>query len=121
MGLLDFLKPKQKPLELTGYVYDMGKHKGWGDSIEWMDYSTRRIVGHLQRRPQVGDEIITRMQSGKVARYYVKTVDHKWDPADMFFADVIDIGYEGEEPINPVKEAASREIEPNNGRPRLLI
>jgi hypothetical protein len=34
------------------------------------------------------------MQSGKTALFRVTVVDRKWNPPDMFFASVEDVGYE---------------------------
>ena len=111
-----------KKLKLTGYVYDMDKHSGWGNAINWSNYEERRISGHLQRKPVIGDEIIAKMESGKIVRYGVTKVEYMHDPRDMFFADVMDIGYQDEKPINKVKEADKREIEPREGSGlRLLI
>jgi len=76
MGKLADWFEGRKPLQLTGYVYEASKHTGWGDSIVWADHDTRRISGHLQRRPQVGDEIVWDMQSGKRARYAVTSVEY---------------------------------------------
>ena len=102
MGILDIFRKK---LLLTGFVYRAWKHEGWGDRIQWSNYDERRVVGWLQRIPDVGDEIQFKMQSGKVARFGVLKVERAWNVDDMFFADVMDIGYVDERPINPVTEA----------------
>ncbi len=47
------------------------------------------------------------MKSGKTARFAVISVEPCSDPEDMFFADVMDIGYLGEKSINKVREATS--------------
>jgi hypothetical protein len=112
---------KTKPLHLTGYVYEAERHSGWGDRLDWFDYDKRRISGHLQRKPVVGDEVLFRMSSGKTARYAVTSVEYCGDPRDMFFADVMDIGYEGDEPLNPVVEAEKREIEPRKPGIHFLV
>lgn len=103
---MKLLERFRRGFRLSGYVYDANKHNGWGNNIEWSDYDKRRIVGWLYRKPQVGDEIRFKMQSGKVARFAVKEVERAWGVHDMFFADVMDIGYVGEEPINKVIEAS---------------
>jgi hypothetical protein len=105
----------QKRPVLTGYVYESWRHTGWGDAIGWSNYKERRVHGWLWRRPQVGDEIRWKMESSKVARFIVTDVEYCYDPDDMFFADVMDIGYVGEPPINKVKEAKVQEIEPSSG------
>lgn len=105
----------KRPIKLTGYVYEADRHNGWGNSIQWSDYDKRRVVGWLQRRPKVGDEIRFKMESGKTARYAVVIVEYMGDPNDMFFADVMDIGYVDEKPINKVREAPEQKVEPSEG------
>lgn len=76
----------------------MEDHRGWGDRIDWFNFDTRRIEGHLSIIPEVGDHIISRMGSGKNAVFEIIKVDRCYDPRDQFFATVKDIGYEsGEE------------------------
>ena len=117
MSIFERFKPS---IKLTGYVYDMQRHLGWGNAINWSNYEKRRVYGHLQRRPRVGDELISKMESGKIARFVFTNVEYSTDPHDMFFADLTDIGYEGETPINRVKEAENREVEPREEGIRLL-
>lgn len=117
---IDWFEGRIKKPQLTGYVYDASKHTGWGNSIDWSDYDNRRVVGWLHRKPVVGDEILFRMKSGKTSRYAVLKVEYCGDPRDMFFADVMDIGYEGEAPINRVKEATKRQVEPKETGLRFL-
>jgi hypothetical protein len=102
-----------KPILLTGRVLEYGG--GWGFHIEWLDYDKRRMWGHHQRL-EVGDEVRVDMESGKTARFAVTNVEWQRDPRDMFFCDVIDIGYVGEEPVNKVVEAT----EPPKQEMRLL-
>lgn len=104
----------RKP-KMTGYIYQGSYHTGWGDSINWSDYPKRQMVGWLQRRPEKGDEIRMEMKSGKIARYVVLEVEHCSNPDDMWFASVMDIGYVGEKPINPIREAQETQIEPKRG------
>lgn len=65
----------------------------WGNKIEWFDWERRRVVGWKQERPKVGDYLYAQMQSGKWAKFRYTEVDLKWDPPDMFFGTVKDIGY----------------------------
>lgn len=119
---VDWFESKaQRPIKLTGRVYDASKHNGWGDNIYWSHYDTRQVGGFLWNKPVVGDEIRFEMKSGKVARYAVLEVKTFSDPRDMFFADVMDIGYVGEPPINKIVEApehknAESESNPFNSR-----
>lgn len=95
---------RPKKIQLTGYIYQ--PCSGWGNSIRWKDFKKRQIVGWQQRKPEIGDEIRFKMQSKKTAQFVVIEVEHCGDPKDMFFADVVDIGYVGEKPLNPnIKEA----------------
>lgn len=74
-------------------IWKAWEHKGWGDSIGWIDFSRRCISGHLTPKPKVGDEFQTRMDSGKIGRFKIISVEYCSDPNDMFFATVSDIGY----------------------------
>ena len=120
---LDKLKSlfMRKPLQMTGYVYEQSRHTGWGNSINWSNYDERRLSGHLQRIPEIGDEIRWEMASGKTARYAILKVKRVGDPRDMWFADAIDLGYVGEKPINRVKEAENPQIEPQEKGVRFLL
>jgi hypothetical protein len=70
---------------------------GWGDRIEWLDKATlTRIAGWKTVKPQEGDVLTCEMQSGKTAVWLIQTVEHCGNPRDMFFADVLLVGYKGE-------------------------
>jgi hypothetical protein len=75
------------------HIYEAWQHKGWGDHIGIMDWDARRIEGHLERKPRVGDRIRFRMQSGMVLETQVTEVQTFPDPPDQFFATVKDVGY----------------------------
>ena len=76
-----------------------------------MDWDKREIVGWLSRIPKVNDEIQKKMESGKIARFIVLSVERCGDPPDMFFAKVADIGYLGKPIINPqIREAKTRRV-----------
>ena len=75
----------------------MENHTGWGNGIDWFDFDTRRIGGHLTPLPEVGDQIIARMESGKNGLFEIIKVDPCYNPRDQFFATVKDIGYESGE------------------------
>jgi hypothetical protein len=72
----------------------IGENSGWGNHIDWFDFDARRIWGHLPNMLEKGDILAARMQSGKTALFRVTVVDRKWNPPDMFFASVEDVGYE---------------------------
>ncbi len=72
---------------------DMDKASGWGNSMFFMDWDKRRISGHMTPRPAIGDIVLSKMQSGKVARFELVEIELKRDPPDMFFATVKDLGY----------------------------
>jgi len=94
-------KQKIKP---TGKILNMWERNGWGNSINWSDFEKRRIVGHITPMIRVGDEVRSKMDSGKTARFIVKEVERMRDPNDMLFAIVEDyIGYVEDESIE-IKE-----------------
>jgi hypothetical protein len=73
----------------------------WGDSIQWWpDFASRQVTGWQSTRPQKGDLLRVRMQSGKVLICKFVEVEHTRDPEDMFFGRVRDVGYEGEPPFS---------------------
>lgn len=75
-------------------VFKLWEHEGWGNSMFFLTWEKREITGHISPiRPEVGDEIQSRMASGKVARFKVASVNLCSDPSDMFFATVEDVGY----------------------------
>jgi hypothetical protein len=80
-------------VSLTGKVWNMRDHRGWGNSIGWIDWKTRRVYGHTTPHPCVGDELRADMQSGGVARFRFAKIEPCGDPPDMWFANVDDIGY----------------------------
>ncbi|MVM36078.1 hypothetical protein GO755_39055 [Spirosoma sp. HMF4905] len=75
-------------------IITMSDHCGWGNSIFWTDYSQRKLSGFMMSKPVVGDIIRANMESGKVARFRVDSVEDVRDPRDMFFVKVSDLGYE---------------------------
>lgn len=75
---------------MTVHTYDASEHKSWGDHISVLDWTKRRIHGHLQRPPEVGDRILFHMESGTTLETEVTDVEHMTDPPDQFFATVQD-------------------------------
>lgn len=74
-------------------IWKKEEHRGWGDSISWMDWDKRKLMGHTTPLPAVGDELHCQMQSGKVATFRFKKINPCTDPSDMWFATVEDQGY----------------------------
>lgn len=90
-------KQQQKEVEENtkqgNRVIKMWEHKGWGDSISFWDYDTRKITGHLTPLPKVGDELQCKMVSGGIGRFEIISVRYCGDPSDMFFGVVKDVEY----------------------------
>lgn len=80
-------------------VYKIGG--GWGDRIEWFDQDTTltpkkrklKLNGWKENIPECGDVIDSEMQSGKIGRFVFTQVKRCSDPQDMFFGEVVFIGY----------------------------
>lgn len=75
-------------------VISMWEHSGWGNSIYFSDWNTRRVTGHLTPTPKEGDILRVKMESGRIARFKFKEVRVMSDPKDQFFATVSVLGYE---------------------------
>jgi hypothetical protein len=96
-------------------VFHMWKHTGWGNRISWFE-PDKVLVGWLTlfnnqhagyspdgllyippmiENPRTGDYIGCKMQRGAMGRYRVTSHKHFSDPADMFFADVEQVGTVG--------------------------
>jgi hypothetical protein len=71
---------------------------GWGYHISWFNYEERKAYGHMpfEEAPKVGDEIVSKMSSGRHFRFRVTSMEWMRDPPDMFFVDLEDVGYEDE-------------------------
>lgn len=74
-------------------VYNAWEHNGWGNNIQMLDWDKRDIAGHLTPRPVVGDEMRFKMESGEIGRTKISQIEYMFDPSDMFFAKLKDIGY----------------------------
>lgn len=89
----------QVAIKPTGRTYKMWEHNGWGNTIAWWDIPTRQITGHFSDfigggHLFVGDDLLCKMQSGKIGRFRISEVKYMQDPKDQFFGRVVDIGYE---------------------------
>ena len=94
-------------IKKTGRIINMWDHNGWGNSIKWFDWEKRKVYGHMQRRPKVGDELRAEMQSGQIHRFIFTSVKLETNPRDMFFGFVIDWKYHegGKEPeVDPSRK-----------------
>ncbi len=125
--------PKSKLEQLADqtefFVYD-GRKNYWGHSFEVLSQAADqklgdqmltayRVYGFRDRsRPQEGDRVALKLQSGKTGLYLLTNIDYKRDPADMFGATAVGIdgdykggfGWNGQqtiEPQNRVKPAAA--------------
>lgn len=78
-------------------IWDMRNHGGWGNSIGWMNWENRRLSGHTTPLPKKGDELLAAMTSGKTGRFRFVSVEPCYDPSDMWFGTVEDIGYADEQ------------------------
>jgi hypothetical protein len=75
-------------------VFNIWEHNGWGNSIQWRDYDNLSLYGFIKNpKVKIGDEFRDKMESGKIMRFEVVELYYKYNPTDMFFATVKDIGY----------------------------
>lgn len=70
----------------------MWEHAGWGDSIYFIE-EMKKVAGHLRDKPNKGDLLYCKMQSGKIGSFKVTNVRYMPDPRDQFFADVKPLKY----------------------------
>lgn len=77
-------------------IWKLWDHSRWGDSFRFEDFERRRLVGWLTPKPKVGDEVQSKMRSGRIGRFKITKIDECGDPKDMFFADCEDVGYIGD-------------------------
>lgn len=104
--LFGLLKSKAKKLRRKPKLWSgdsMNRASGWGNSIKFTDQVSRGvvrvksgIVGWKTPKPKNGDYLQVRMESGRVGVFKIENVKSCGDPHDMFFADVIEVGYKDE-------------------------
>ena len=75
-----------------GKAFDMENHNGWGDTLSFLDWKTRRISGHGHGYSK-HDFVISKMESGKTAILRIVDIKYCSNPNDQFFGTVKDIGY----------------------------
>jgi hypothetical protein len=78
----------------------MEDHKGWGDSISFLDWDSMQITGHMTPLPEVGDYMTIKMESGKNALFKITKIEPCGNPKDQFFGEVQGLGY-----IEDIQEA----------------
>lgn len=98
------LPPKPKPkniphskIDTSNGIINMWEHTSWGDAIYFLDYKKGVVTGHITPKPKVGDTIISKMKSGKKAKFEViegNSIKY-WSSGarDQFIIKVKPIGY----------------------------
>lgn len=76
-------------------TFKMWEHRGWGNSIRWMNVEKGQISGHLSypHEPYKGDILLAKMQSGKIGKFIFREIEWCGNPSDMFFSTVEFAGY----------------------------
>jgi hypothetical protein len=76
------------PIPPPGRRWVVADHNTLGDNIVYdgVEDGQRRLHGWTTPRPDLYDEFVLRMQSGRRAVFIVSGVQHCHDPADMWFA-----------------------------------
>ena len=69
------------------------EYSGWGCHITWWKEGTK-VYGHLQKKPNVGDILRCKMESGKTGLFRFTDIQNEMDPPDMFWGDVHWVGYQ---------------------------
>lgn len=72
-------------------IFDTSKYNLWGANVVVTDHNSAH--GWLSPLPNAGSLILTNMASGKRAFYVVTSVRPCRNPSDMFFADILPLGY----------------------------
>jgi len=77
------------------------EHDTWGNSINFQEVkrdkrTILRVHGWLKERPENGDFLLTKMESGRIGRWKFENVEHFHNPNDMFIGDAVPDGYEEE-------------------------
>lgn len=69
------------------------EHRGWGDSLNIDELGAGKFSGHMSPKPEVGDLIWVKFESGKAGELVVTNVKHIDNPRDMFFLDADGVRY----------------------------
>lgn len=84
---------RKKEKWIPNRIINTWEHNAWGNSIYWSDWEKRKLCGHLTPKPKVDDEIRSEFNNGKIGRFRVINVEHVSGVHDMFWCNVLDIGY----------------------------
>lgn len=93
MKIFNFLKKKIDNHSTMWRTYNMCDHSSFSDLITWQDYDKKLIYG-FKRDIVQGDYILSKMESGKVARFRITRIEYMKSPSDQFFAKVDFLNYE---------------------------
>ena len=90
-------KPKMVQMRTDHRTYHIGGY--WGDRIEWSptdqfktESYVQTVVGWKTPLPRVGDVLEGDFTKGR-ARFVFSKITRAGDPPDMFFGEVMSIGY----------------------------
>lgn len=72
-------------------IYEVSN--GWGDTVVFTNYTPLSVTGHKTPVPEVGDYLLSEMESGKEGVFVFDNVERMADPPDQFFASVSWLGY----------------------------
>ena len=91
-----------KLFPLTGKVYKIWEHKGWGNAIyvmgEFID--TNELLwlhGCLRDKPIVGDIVLTKTKDKTIWKFLIVYTDHRDNPPDLISCKAIFIGEQDRE------------------------
>jgi hypothetical protein len=85
-------------------IIEMWEHTVFGNTIRFFNFEHRRLVGWLDPKPKVGDEVRTKMESGRIGCFEISKIEPTGNPEDMFFADVKDLGYLNPDGVTHIME-----------------
>lgn len=83
-------------MDVEPQYFDMRDLNGWGNNVSWWSEpgdKIKRVYAHTMKRPQIGDFVLSPMQSGRAGKFVIVELDRKHDPSDMWFATVEFAGY----------------------------
>lgn len=84
-------------VDTSNGTINMWEHTSWGDAIYFLDYKKGVVTGHMTPKPIVGNTIISKMKSGRIAKFEVIEGNSikQWScgAKDQFIIKVKPIGY----------------------------
>lgn len=92
------LSRKEKTPEPPKPRYMWDQRGGWGDAIQFFNEyehgaETQSVVGWQSNKPRIGDYFRVPFGKGQ-AIFEFTSIRRCGDPPDMFFADIVLLGYE---------------------------